>query len=342
MEKKFLTEISYLRVIAIFLVVLLHVYNIYVGFNFVETEYAPIYKTIFRIWLGARMPLFLFISGFLFSYLIHKKGKYQHLGLFVWNKVKRLLIPYTVFALLMIFSHNRLDWSNSDKAFSLLWLFLKNGYWHLWFLLTLFLCFIITRPLAYLKHPIFHILVLIGLTYLNLFFKTEIRFGINHLVHLYIFFYWGYVIFRYKVKLKFLFQWKAVIPLFVLWWLMCFIRDYFGIENINLLKVARYIANLSFILFAYVSLFLLVKRGTLKELPIIKSINKYSYGIYIFHVWIITLLFFKGKFFTEWIYMCAEKYSIVFPIVLFVFVSVMSTLLSYLLLKSRVGRFLIG
>ena len=44
-----------------------------------------------------RMPMFIFISGFLFSFLHYKKHKYpKFIDLFT-NKFKRLLIPYWVF-----------------------------------------------------------------------------------------------------------------------------------------------------------------------------------------------------------------------------------------------------
>jgi fucose 4-O-acetylase-like acetyltransferase len=119
MENKRLTDISYLRTVAIFAIVLYHSFCPYMDWKFVSSSYNPTYNSIFKVWFGARMPLFLFISGFLFSYLLFVKNKYQSFTGFVWNKTKRLLIPYLIFATLIMLSHDKLSW-----------VYLKNGYWH--------------------------------------------------------------------------------------------------------------------------------------------------------------------------------------------------------------------
>ena len=336
-----LVEIAYLRAVAIFLVVLMHAFSPYMGWKFVQTDYESTYNSIFSIWMGGRMPVFLFISGFLFSYLLHVKHKYGHYGLFLWNKVKRLLIPYLVFVVLMVLSHNRLDFSNPESAFSLLWLFIKKGYWHLWFLLTLFLCFFITKPLSLIKYPWVHVLVLVVSSVISIFFKTTILFGVNFLVYYFVYFYWGYVVERYKKQVILFFRWEVALSLLLVWFVLCFIRDYVGVNGVAL-HVFRYFSNISFIFGVYVVVHLLVKEGRIKEYPIIERINKYSYGIYIFHVWIITLLFLKERFFTDWLYSKATEYPVLSPVLIFVFVAFCSVLLTHLLLKTRIGRFLIA
>lgn len=40
------------------------------------------------------MPLFIFISGFIYSYNKLERDKYSDKNLFIENKFKRLIIPY--------------------------------------------------------------------------------------------------------------------------------------------------------------------------------------------------------------------------------------------------------
>lgn len=327
MENKRLTDISYLRTFAIIAIVLYHSFCPYMDWKFVSSSYNPIYNSIFKVWFGARMPLFLFISGFLFSYLLFVKNKYNSFGGFVWNKTKRLLIPYIFFATLIMLSHDKLSW-----------VYLKNGYWHLWFLLTLFWCFVVTRFLKKIDYPLFHILFLIAVTCLSLFVKTKIKFGINHFVFEYVYFFWGYVLARYRNKLTMFFEKKCVILFFVSWLVLNFLRMYYGAFNMYLM----YASNITFIFFVYGLLQQLLQGGWVKENLFVETMNKYSYGIYVFHAWLISLLFLKGNFYSEWIYGRAIANPIAFPILLFVFVFGVSMLITHFLLKTKTGRFLIG
>ncbi len=356
MENKRLIEISYLRAIAIVLVVLFHSFCPYMGWKFVRNDLYDTYISIFVIWLGARMPLFLFISGFLFSYLIHIKGKYEHIGLFAWNKVKRLLIPYFIFTFLMMLSHERIVNFDTIEWKGISWDFFRKGYWHLWFLLALFYCFVITRSLAKVKLALVHVVVIIALSFLCIYHKSVLSyftvhynfpartsFALNFFIHYYVYFYWGYLISRYREKLSFLFNWKAIISFFIVWLSISVFRTNYIIDTNDLLyNVAKYFANISFVCLVYISFSLLNQKGYLKDNFIVNRLNMYSYGIYIFHVWLISFLFYNKKLFAEWILIQAKGFPIIFPTLLFIAIMFFSILFSYLLLKTRIGRFLIG
>lgn len=80
------------------------------------------------------MPIFMFISGFLFGYNYSFLGKYQNKKFFIINKIKHLLVPYLFWGIFLCFI--------MPNLYSPIQLF--TGISHLWFLLVLFLIFLIT------------------------------------------------------------------------------------------------------------------------------------------------------------------------------------------------------
>lgn len=331
MKTKRLNDISYLRSFAIIAIVLYHSYCPYMGWHFVETDLNSTYNSIFNIWLNARMPLFLFISGFLFSHLIHYKGKYQSYSEFILNKAKRLIIPYLAFACLLMLSHHNLSWNR-----------LFSGYWHLWFLLMLFWSFIITWPMKNIKKPLVHLLLLISFTLSHFYAKLELDFGIKHLAYYYIWFYWGFVVVLYKEKLGFIFTPKAVIMSILIWITTSYVIDAYYLYSKDLTLLIAYMSNLSFIFSMFISTHLLIKMGILKEHPFINTLNKNSYGIYIAHIFIITSLFNGGTFINVWVKSYSNEWPIIFPLLLFTVTFASSLIISNYFLKTKFGRFLIG
>lgn len=85
--------IVYLQVIGIVLVVLGHSFNKYPGGENGTN------MLMYRMMFNFRMPLFLFVSGFLLYYASFFRGKVLSPGRFALGKVKRLLIPFVVLTL---------------------------------------------------------------------------------------------------------------------------------------------------------------------------------------------------------------------------------------------------
>lgn len=141
-----LNDIVILRAISIILVVFVHCYYIY---NYgilsdIETVDLTILRIINLDILGRfRMPMFIFISGFLFSFLHYEKHKYPKFTDLLSNKFKRLLIPYCVFFPVTAWS---LGLFEQDSHINILY---PIG--HLWFLLMLFWCFIFTKMIVSCK-----------------------------------------------------------------------------------------------------------------------------------------------------------------------------------------------
>ncbi len=97
-QQTFLKFIAYLQIIGIILVVFGHSFH-----EFPDGEGG---KTllIYRLFYNFRMPLFLFVSGFLMVYTTFKrKSAPPSIKEFTLKKIKRLLVPYVVLTLVTYF-----------------------------------------------------------------------------------------------------------------------------------------------------------------------------------------------------------------------------------------------
>lgn len=85
------------------------------------------------------LPIFFFLSGFLYGYLRIGDRKYSDYKRFLINKFRRLLIPYIVWGVF-----TTLLWN-----FSILDFLMGNGLGHLWFLYVLFVIFLLVHPFSH-------------------------------------------------------------------------------------------------------------------------------------------------------------------------------------------------
>lgn len=139
-----LDYINFLRFIALILVILAHSSAVYTGnwgFKLVNNE-SNIIKYITRYFQTIRMPLFVFISGYLYHFNRVKLGKYNITSDFIKNKSKRLLVPYFVTGVFFMIPVQMIFNIYSDNETYLYKVFneilLANMPGHLWFLLSLF------------------------------------------------------------------------------------------------------------------------------------------------------------------------------------------------------------
>lgn len=95
--RRYLEFIGYLQVIGIVLVVFGHSFHQYPDGQHGAT------LLIYRLCYSFRMPLFIFISGFLMVYPMTRDGYKVSIKEFTIKKFKRLLIPYVVLTLVTFF-----------------------------------------------------------------------------------------------------------------------------------------------------------------------------------------------------------------------------------------------
>lgn len=137
-SKKYYPQITALKGLAIFLVVLGHAIIVHP----INLHDIPFCGYLFKFVSSVHMPLFFMISGFCFSYK-------ENYGNYILKKVARLIVPYIVFNILdMIprFLLPQLVNRSQDLLTSILDTLLTGGQY--WFLYTLFIIFLI-YPLIY-------------------------------------------------------------------------------------------------------------------------------------------------------------------------------------------------
>ena len=329
-----LTYISILRSLSILIVVFFHVYQfMYVPGHFPQT--VNVYEHTYWwfnqcVGINIAMPMFTLIAGYLFVYLYHQ-GKYQELLPLVKKKALRLLLPFFVFATLMM--------ATVGVPFRP-WLLYTGSFQHLWYLPALFWCF----PLAWFIEKYVASLTL-KLVILAIFLFTascESVFphilGIHNITRWFGWFMLGGMLASYHDTLFLVIKkYHLVIPLLLPFLFQVYLKPLEYGDN-----TWYSVISVALCLVAIMYLFANMGGRFLKICQPLIWFSKFSFGIYIFHFWVgpyIISSTAKRIFPLEEL---AASHIILFPLMLTLSVLFVSWFLSWLLLKTRVGRMLIG
>ena len=330
-----LIDIAILRTFAIVCVVFFHVYGMMYANHFPASKdiYASMYFRVVQCGLiNIAMPLFLFISGYLFVYLL-QKGKYSTFGDLLKNKVQRVLLPYFIFGYIMLITTGR-----GFNPQPLVW----GAFWHLWFLPVLFWCFVIYwlvhRYLFKLK--LYQGLVLLTvLLAVSLFPKLSFKFlCIGDLPIWLCWFYMGMFIFQYRKTIEHFFvRFRLIYICLAIYFFIqiAYPTEYMDLHWYSLLNQCMEILAVWYI----------IHNIHWEKLIITKYLvgfSNYSYGIYIFHNWIALYLVSQTMQHMFPLASWAISHTIIFPLIFFIVTMMISLGLSWLTLKTKVGKLLIG
>lgn len=334
-----LKNIIVLRSFAIIAVVLYHCYSPWLyAWDWYSCPIRGIYSFIMETFLVGRMPLFVCVSGYLFSHLYIDRGKYHSFPAFLSNKIKRLLVPCLLFTALMCLCLQ----DNYIEAV------VGYGY-HLWFLKMLFLCFmtcwVCATYIQVLRYEIFLLIIAV----IMMFISVPNYFGLGQYFKYYIFFYGGYLFYKYRERLQFLFSKTSFCIIFVSYLTLCVVcaKIYYlhpqeAIEDIihtnKYIVIIRMVLRPLMILLAFVFVDLILHQGLMLE-KIFVSLNKLSYGIYLFHMLFIQLI---HKYFLSSTLGLAEEHYVITPLIYFIVITSISILLTSLLKRTKWGVYLIG
>ena len=140
-------KIVNLRAIAILTVVLGHSIILYSpSWGLVETDVECTFLKVLKDFINCyQMQLYFFLSGFLMYQSMKKKQCFRS---FIQNKVQRLVIPYFVFGLFWMYPIKKMLHLSSFEGLSFMQFLIQivegNNTGHLWFLYTLFLIFVVS------------------------------------------------------------------------------------------------------------------------------------------------------------------------------------------------------
>jgi peptidoglycan/LPS O-acetylase OafA/YrhL len=298
-KQGYLNNISLLRTFAILIVVLGHSMIVY-QYNW--GIYTPIIKSSFfnalKTYIDTfQMPLFIFISGYMYYYCKKECGKYNKLSKFSADKIKRLLVPYICIAFIYVLPIRMMtNYSGyyGNNAFEIILKYIITGVdvGHLWYLLAIFEIFIVfylfESVIKKIGVPVSFIIIAIA----NIVsFKFPNIFQISSSIHYFMFFYLGYIIRKYEQAFTYEFKGKnnviLIVTLFILQFLFLIGSIKMSNNNImdTLFKNSMSLAcNISVTIFYFLVLSSIsTKYKSLNNNKILKYLDSESFAIYLFH-----------------------------------------------------------
>lgn len=292
--KKSLDYMTNYRGFAILMIVMVHCLTYFYNRNYEEYPY------LYSFW-GHSTDLFLFISGFLFEYLLYKKYSYKT---FISKKIRRLIIPYLFWALPISIVYFVIK--GFDIKFLIYTLFTGLGHandahWYIPFIFTLF---VLSPLLTFLQSKkILYIILLPISLFVSL---TSSRAVVNEwypiamIPNLLGFFILGMCFSHYRehiIDKIYKFDW-----LFILCGLaICFLSSFYEVESpkpvleslvgyfSGNIKINLYALNKLFYCIGFLCLFYrLDLKGS--RFPLLEKLAHYSFGIYFCHLYVIRVV----------------------------------------------------
>lgn len=349
-KHKLIPEVVFIRPLLIILLVFYHAFAPFSG------GWAPIdgfsevklYWWLDKLSYACMLEMFVFVSGFVFGYQVKTKGeeKLNAKTLFI-SKFKRLLIPSIVFSLLYIVLLEDIPQPVMRTVYDVI-----NGAGHMWFLPMLFWCFVGVWVIERLS--LNHRLALLLLMILSTFSFLPLPLQLGHTMYYCFFFYYGYILQRKKIPFESKLYAKKTVVVLVVAFALLFPTLTLITKEVNGFLVEQgnrmiiKVLCLSFnnfirLVYSIVGIMMLMsivgrlfyKRPSLEIPHLIIEISGLCMGVYLLQQFILKYWYYHtnlpdilGVYWTPW----GGFISTLF----------LSLVISYLLKKTRIGRFLIG
>ena len=317
--------ISIVRVMATFAIVLYHCmcYNAGIWNGTYDCVHInPHIYILARVIVSLTLPIFFFISGYVFALGYIEKNKYKAIIPLLGNKARRLLLPVVSYTVIYLLLFPYIDLNLTEFV---------SGIRHLWFLPTLFLCFVIVYPfrvlLTFNKHLHKGIIggaLVILLCYLSCNAQVVFRYlsfpVVYNMCKYLVFFVLGVLTYKSMQSLNI----KLLLITILLMLSLAFHYKLMWSGGL----VIQIVDTLSICLFCCM-LLLYFNRLNLKESTIIKLNNRHSMGIYLIHQ-ILIMAIYEYTTFEE---QCLVSHPYYYIPLLFVGIYILS--LSYSVVKNK-------
>ena len=276
-----------LKVFATLLVVLGHVGVFYSGLGVLEFPEQPGIKIMTWLVYSFHMPLFFFISGVIYGICLGK-GKYGDVRAFVGKKVKRLLVPYLFWGIVVVTPVMVLLHFTEDGVgkYILNGILLGRNNRHLWYLLSLFCMFLVTDGIRRIikRRKAWWVLLTVAVVFALLYNRVPGIFNIGSTMRCWVYFVAGVVLEENGVLKRETTCRKAAVPviaggivILVLWALIGSFNDPLQRLVVGVLGIA--------LCFLAASL-----TGPMPEGRLYRILHRDSFGIYLAHPMIIYVL----------------------------------------------------
>lgn len=340
-----LDEISLVRPILILLLVLYHAFAPYTNSwkAFDGFEENQIYWWIGKFAYSFMLPMFTFISGYVWAFQRETLNRKDGLFSLCKKKFIRLYIPSLVFSIIYLLLYKLSPPKVSSICCVDYVLFIFNGVGHMWFLPMLFWCFILCQLILMIPKRFRVIIILL----LALFNVVSLPLQMKQSCFYLIFFYSGYEFWvlsekiRRYVSMQYVcFAWILFVLLFIV---LINIQEYYMeyFSNIHGILKLFGLAIVNFCRIGYSSLGVLAMYLTAvlytsnRPLPqYIIGIGALCFGVYLYQQFILQYLYYHTG-------LPALIGNEMLPWIGFVLTLLCSILLSYITRKTKLGRKLI-
>lgn len=348
-----LSHLDFLRVLCVLTVVANHCLSFLMHDHFPAMKATYLQFDEFNMCgpIVVAMPLFTFISGYLYAYL-KDVGKYAKDFSFLKNKSKRLLLPYVFFVVLFCittqFQHTDFVAMMKQTGHHIFY----GGYNHLWYLPVLFWCFVVVRLFEKISPNTKLALILFLIIAFILGSTIPESPSFLNFMKVVPWLYWfllGYAFFKFKNNFMPLIANTShrvlVLALTCVFCLEIGLILFFGIPKYKAqFTVAEFVIITVFIIALFIIFEDLARRESVNKIftsKVVKSVSKYSFGIYIFHYWLAPIIISSTAKRIFHLEAFAEHYYI-FPIVFSIVTFVASYVVTYLFQKTKLGKYLLG
>jgi len=283
--------------------------------------------------INIAMPMFIFISGFLFGGQLLKSQPISFINM-IKSKFMRLMVPFFVFATIFMFTQNAASWRP----------FYQWTYSHLWFLPTLFWCFISTwflRPLIMSSKWYVYVPTLAALFAIAIPDKVfPMILGLHHINTDLCWFALGACFFKHEgiflPKTS-----NAKIILIVLCLVAFCVVQTFYPQKYGEKTVLGIIVTVM-VIYALWVLFTWIPWKNFAVTNFLMTLSTCSFGIYIFHNWIEAHMISRTAQHLLPLEHWAQGHIYLFPFMFSTVAFIISLGMTWILLKYKVGRKLIG
>ena len=336
-----LDEVTLMRTILAILIVFMHAFTCYNGSWKQPAGYVdvPIYKRLARFSFAYTLEAFVFISGYLFAFQRITLNRIENGTKLILNKLKRLMLPSVIFSVLYFILFYEYK-SVGDTIYSII-----NGCGHMLYLPMLFWCFVGGWLLEQVK--IKDSWKLAFLVLLNLCSYLTLPLRLSNAFSFLVYFYGGFLCYKHSDRIKTLItkrnliiSWLVFIVLFIIFRPL---RDVLAFEDTLprmqklLFSIGNHACQLLYawagLVAFYATAVYYTQRHQLYKATI--KIAACCFGIYLFQQFVLQLIYYKTGFpllvGPYWLPWCG-----------FVIAAVVSYVFSDLLLKTTIGKVLIG
>lgn len=339
-----LYNIDLLRLFALLLLIVDHSFASFSGFwqKMPGQIDSPLYSAISLFSWSFMLQLWVFISGYLFSYSISRKNTNLHLNNLIKNKAKHLLVPCYIFGFVFLVVDKGFNVCISLKGV----FYYLSGLYNLWFLPMLFWVFILAYCLTKVRLNVIY--KSIFLLILSIVSWDIVSLGLGNALYYLFFFYIGMITEQNKDTINKLIQQNRIIIILIIATIITFaifkenqciifpprpnsIQER-AISQI-LIHLVKLPIALSGIALSYGLATKFSHVNILKNL-VVKFPN-YSFGIYLFHQIILMQIYYHSP-------LPSLLGSMLVPWIALVFTTIISYIITQVFLSSKYLKFLVS